>query len=266
VNSRRVPHTSWRVLAGAASCCALLGACSSDTPAPAGVAGGGTAPGGAAGTSSGGAGTPAGGAAGSASSGMAGTGGSAAGGAGSGGLAGGGAAGASGGGAGGAAGASCEPGPFALTSPEFEEDGPIEEKFRCTGDNVSTALQWSCGPAGTLSYAVTQIHDGSQSLHWLLYDIPASAFVLPEAIARESMPAIPAGSKQVKPNVDGSTWYGYSGPCPGGANQSYTYFIYALDVATLPGITPESTIVEGDAAVKEHQLAVATLTGTASKE
>ena len=59
---------------------------------------------------------------------------------------------------GGSGGASCEPGPFALTSPEFEEGGPIEEKFRCTGDNVSPALSWSCGPAGTLSYAVTQIH------------------------------------------------------------------------------------------------------------
>jgi Raf kinase inhibitor-like YbhB/YbcL family protein len=176
-----------------------------------------------------------------------------------------GAGGASGGGAGGSGGVSCEPGPFALTSPEFEEGGPIEEKFRCTGDNVSPALAWSCGPAGTLSFAVTQIHDGSQTPHWVLYDISPTTYALPEAIEREAMPAIPAGSKQVKPNVDGSTWYGYSGPCPGGANQSYTYFVYALDVALLPGITPQSTIAEADAAVKEHQLAVPVSFATASK-
>jgi Raf kinase inhibitor-like YbhB/YbcL family protein len=215
--------------------------------------GAGTAPGGAAGAASGGQ-------AGSSDlggGGAAGSGGGVSGAAGSGG--------ASGGGTGGSGGASCEPGPFALTSPEFEEGGPIEEKFRCTGENVSPALEWSCGPSGTLSYAVTQIHDGSQTPHWVLYDIPASTYALPEAIERVAMPSVPAGSKQVEPNVDGSTWYGYSGPCPGGANQSYTYFVYALDVATLPGITPESTIAAADAAVKDHPLAVAKLTGTASK-
>lgn len=169
------------------------------------------------------------------------------------------------GGDGGSAGATCQAGPFALTSPSFEEGGPIEEKFRCTGDNVTPALQWSCGPEGTKSYALTQIHDGSQTLHWALFDVPADVARLPEGIAREALPPVPAGSKQVKPNVDGSTWYGYSGPCPGGANQSYTFFVYALDVETLPGVSTESTVLEADAAIKAHDLAVATLTGTASK-
>jgi phosphatidylethanolamine-binding protein (PEBP) family uncharacterized protein len=98
-----------------------------------------------------------------------------------------------------------------------------------------------------------------------MWDISAETRMLPEGIAREPMPATPAGAKQVKPNIDGATWYGYTGPCPGGANQSYTFFVYALDVATLPGVTPESTSVAADAAVKAHQLAVAHLTGMASK-
>jgi hypothetical protein len=204
-------------LAGALLCSLLLLACSSDTPVPASAGGSGSSGQGMGGGANGGAGGAAGavsGASGSAPT--SGNAGAVAGGAGGTG----GAAGASGDGAGEAAGASCEPGPFELSSPAFEDGGPIEAKFRCTGDNVSPALKWSCGPAGTLSYAVTQIHDGSQSLHWLLYDIPAATHALPEAIAREAMPMIPAGAKQVKPNVDGSTWYGYSGPCPGGANQT----------------------------------------------
>ena len=259
-----MPHTSSRAaLAGALLSSLLLLACSSDTPAPAGGGSSGSAGQGGGGGAQGGAGGGLASAAGSvATAGKAGGGGAGAGGMGGGGASGeGGTAGTSGGGAGGA---SCAPGPFELSSPEFAEGGPIEEKFRCTGDNVSPILEWTCGPTGTLSYAVTQIHVGSQSLHWLLYDIPATTFSLPEAVAREAMPAVPAGSKQVEPNVDGSTWYGYSGPCPGSANQSYTYYVYALDVATLPGVTTESTVADADAVVKEHQLAVAELTGTAS--
>jgi Raf kinase inhibitor-like YbhB/YbcL family protein len=162
-------------------------------------------------------------------------------------------------------GATCQAGPFVLTSSAFAEDGPIEEKYRCTGENVTPPLEWTCGPEGTKSYALTQIHDGSQTLHWVLFNVPASVSELPEDVERAAMPAVPAGAAQVKPNVDGSTWYGYSGPCPGGANHSYTYFVYALDVPTLPGITSESNVVDAGDAVKEHQLAVATLTGTASK-
>jgi Raf kinase inhibitor-like YbhB/YbcL family protein len=156
-------------------------------------------------------------------------------------------------------------------SPEFGEGETIAEKFRCSRDdvdkpgvNVSPRLSWSCGPEGTQSYAVTMIHVGSQTLHWVLWDIPASVRELPEGVERLPEPPVPAGSKQNEPDVDGSTWYGYSGPCPGSPNQSYTFFVYALDVATLPGVTTESTPLEVDAVIKAHDLAVETLTGGGS--
>ena len=41
--------------------------------------------------------------------------------------------------------------------------------------------------------------------------------------------------------------------------------VYALDIATLPGVTVQSTTAQVDAAIKAHQLARATLTGGASK-
>ncbi len=203
---------------------------------------------------------PAGG--GGAAAGMAGQGGSATagvGGTGSGGVAG--VAGASGGGGEGGA-----PGPLVLSSSAFQPGAGIDLKFRCTGENVSPALSWTRGPLGTLSYAVTMIHVGSQSLHWVLWDIPADVRALSEGVPRVAEPAMPQGTKQVETNIDGATWAGYTGPCPGSANQSYTFFVYALDIATLPGVTPASSAVQADAAVKQHQLEVAELTGTASKQ
>jgi Raf kinase inhibitor-like YbhB/YbcL family protein len=169
------------------------------------------------------------------------------------------------GGASGAGGTTEPTRPFMLASPKVDEGGMIGLEFRCTGANVTPSFDWFPGPAGTQSYAITLIHVGSQSVHWVLWDIPATTLTLPEKIAREAMPATPAGSKQIKPNIDGATWYGYTGPCPGGADQSYTFSLYALDVATLPGITPESTSAAANTAVKAHQLAVSQITVKASK-
>jgi Raf kinase inhibitor-like YbhB/YbcL family protein len=157
-------------------------------------------------------------------------------------------------------------GPFALTSSAFKEGQDVPVVYRCTDQNVSPPLSWTPGPAATQSYAVMMVHFAADmSIHWALWDIPASVTTLPMGVERAAMPAIPAGSKQAKPGIDGSTWAGYTGPCPGSANQKYEYSVYALDVAMLPGVTVQSITADVDKAVKAHQLARATLTGGASK-
>jgi phosphatidylethanolamine-binding protein (PEBP) family uncharacterized protein len=102
------------------------------------------------------------------------------------------------------------------------------------------------------------------SFHWVLWDIPVETLSLPEKIERAAMPPVPPGSKQAKPNIDGATWYGYTGPCPA-TSSHYEYMVFALDVATLPGVTPESTTKQVDAAIRAHKLASAQLSGTAAK-
>ena len=52
--------------------------------------------------------------------------------------------------------------------------------------------------------------------------------------------AIPPGSKQVK-SYDNAT-FGYLGPCPGGNVHSYEFDLYAVDAATLPGVTTSSSV------------------------
>ncbi|HEV8248185.1 MAG TPA: YbhB/YbcL family Raf kinase inhibitor-like protein [Polyangiaceae bacterium] len=157
-------------------------------------------------------------------------------------------------------------GPFALTSTVFKEGEDVPAIYRCTDQNVSPPLSWTSGPAATQSYAVMMVHFAADmSIHWALWDIAASVTSLPMGVERVTNPTVPAGSKQVKTNIDASTWAGYTGPCPGSANQKYEYSVYALDVAPLPGVTVQSTTAQVDTAIKAHQLARATLTGSASK-
>jgi Raf kinase inhibitor-like YbhB/YbcL family protein len=157
-------------------------------------------------------------------------------------------------------------GPFVLTSTAFKEGQDVPVIYRCTDQNVSPPLSWTPGPPATQSYAMMLVHAAADmSIHWALWDIPASVTSLPMGVERATNPTTPAGAKQVKTNIDNSTWPGYTGPCPGSANQKYAYSVYALDVAKLPGVTVQSTTADVDKAVKAHQIASATLTGGASK-
>jgi Raf kinase inhibitor-like YbhB/YbcL family protein len=157
-------------------------------------------------------------------------------------------------------------GPFALTSSAFQMNGVIMRKYRCKYEDVSPPLSWTPGPPGTKSYAVTMRSAGSP--HWALWDIPLDVTALPEKIERLATPPIPAGAKQCKPNVDGSTWYGYAGACPMGGNnlRPYYFAVFALKVDKLPGVTPESSIRDVNAAIMANQIGMATLVGQASPQ
>jgi Raf kinase inhibitor-like YbhB/YbcL family protein len=259
----------------ALGCFVPLG-CSSEEGSPsttggsAGNSPGGSTAAGGSGTAGSSAGTTGGGAAGSAGGsvgGQGGSGGSTSGGGGSGGNAGGMAGGGTGGtgGSGGVA-------PFALTSSAFQEGEEVPLMYKCednnpAGDNISPPLSWGPGPAGTMSYAVV-LHHVPTPEHWVIWDIPANVTSLPENIDHVAEPTMPAGSKQSHLNgLDGFTGYGYLGPCPQATNseQSYVFTLYALDVATVPNITPDSDPTQAANEVKNHLVAGSegvTLSGT----
>jgi phosphatidylethanolamine-binding protein (PEBP) family uncharacterized protein len=152
-------------------------------------------------------------------------------------------------------------GPMVLTSSVFKEGQDIAKLYMCKHENVTPPLAWTPGPPGTLSYAVTMLH--APAIHWALWDIPASTTSLPMDIAKMPMPPVPVGSKQAKPNIDGATWYGYTGPCPATASH-YEYIVHALKVTTLPGVTPDSSTAVVNAAIAKNELKSAQLSGTAS--
>jgi Raf kinase inhibitor-like YbhB/YbcL family protein len=175
-----------------------------------------------------------------------------------GGMAQGGAGMAGGGGAGGSGGNA----PFALTSTAFQDGEEVPLKHKCmqnnpAGENISPPLSWGPGPAGTMSYAIVMMHLPSPE-HWAIWDIPANVTSLPENVEHVPEPTMPAGSKQSMLNgLDGFTGSGYLGPCPQATNseQTYEFTLYALDVATLPGVTTSSNPTQAATAIKMHLVA-----------
>jgi Raf kinase inhibitor-like YbhB/YbcL family protein len=151
-------------------------------------------------------------------------------------------------------------GSMVLTSPAFSEGGTIPTANTCKGANTSPMLTWTGALTGTQSFAVVLTDQTISMAHWVIYDIPASATGLPPAIENTSDPASVPGAHQIVSIHAGTI--GYYGPCPPNPPaHMYQFAVYALDVATLPGVSAQSTRPETVAAVVAHRLNSGTLTG-----
>lgn len=153
--------------------------------------------------------------------------------------------------------------PFALTSSVFAEGAVIPEIHECEsggGQNTSPPLSWTPGPAGTQSYAIVMRDLDFQNgfLHWVIWDIPAATAALPQGVEQTYQPADPAGAKQAPFN---GAVVGYYGPCSPNSVNTYEFTVYAIDVATLPGLDQTSTKQEAEQAIVEAALASTKLAG-----
>jgi Raf kinase inhibitor-like YbhB/YbcL family protein len=147
---------------------------------------------------------------------------------------------------------------FELKSFAFEAGGDIPKKFTCDGSDLSPALNWNEPPAGTQSFSL--IMDDPDApvgtwVHWVLYNLPASARQLPEGVPndRELANSARQGS---------NSWnrIGYGGPCPPpGPAHRYFFKLYALDTKT--NLRPGATKQELERALQGHILAQAELMG-----
>ena len=154
-------------------------------------------------------------------------------------------------------------GPLALTIPSFADGQPIPVEHTCSGANRSPALSWSGDVAGAKSFALI-VEDpdapGGTFVHWLAWDLGASARSLPAAVPGNDV--IP-GSGGARQGRNGFGLLGYRGPCPpkGNGVHHYVFKLLALDVAGL-GLPPASSRGQVEDAAKGHILATATYTGT----
>jgi Raf kinase inhibitor-like YbhB/YbcL family protein len=153
------------------------------------------------------------------------------------------------------------PAAFALTSPAFVSCAAIPTADTCRGADSSPQLAWSGAPAGTQSFAIvlTDLSLSPQLVHWVLYDIPASATGVPAGIDKSYAPASVAGAHQTTGFNDQTR--GYLGPCPP-EKHIYQFALHALDVPALPGATIDTTRAQAVTALGAHTLATATLTAT----
>ena len=146
-----------------------------------------------------------------------------------------------------------------LTSAAFTDGGTIPTTYTCSGANISPPLSWSGVPNGTRSLAVTVIDPDAPVktfVHWLIFDLLASATGLPEAVPPGKV--LPDGSRQGRNdfNIDG-----YGGPCPPpGPAHHYHFTVYALSATeALSGGVRQPAF---EAAIQGHVLAMGKLVGT----
>lgn len=152
-----------------------------------------------------------------------------------------------------------------LRSSSFSPNGAIPKKYTCEGDDVSPPLSWADPPPGTKSLALIVDDPDAPDpkapqtiwVHWVLYNLPASATALPEGIAPK---ALPPGTRQ---GVNDWKRTGYRGPCPPIGRHRYFFKLYALD-SELSDLG-ETTKSKLEQAMRGHVLATAELVGTYQK-
>lgn len=150
---------------------------------------------------------------------------------------------------------------FTLESSDITSGGTIGDTYAentCTGgNNTQPDLEWTNSPAGALSYAITLIdQDAATFIHWILYNIPDTE----THMTTDS--GTPTGATTV---TNGFLTNGYGGPCPNiGDTHTYTFTVYALDVADATGIVgfDDSSNAAFIASINANVLDTATFSGS----
>ena len=118
-----------------------------------------------------------------------------------------------------------------LTTTAFPDGGQIPARFTQAGEQTSPALTWTNAPPSTASF-VLHMHDmelarnrtTDDQVHWLVWNIPASATGLPEGVPAGA--ELKDGSRQI--SATGPVYRGPGAPATGPMHH-YTFEIFALD-------------------------------------
>jgi Raf kinase inhibitor-like YbhB/YbcL family protein len=152
-----------------------------------------------------------------------------------------------------------------ITSPAFLPGGSIPSRYTCEGQDTSPPLAWSGAPANTKSFALIVDDPDAPDpakpqrvyVHWVVYNLPATATALRENASKNELPK---GAVQGK-NDWGKAEYG--GPCPPIGRHRYFFKLYALDTELTGLSSPTKADVER--AMKGHLLDSGELVGTYQK-
>ena len=118
-----------------------------------------------------------------------------------------------------------------LTTPAWPDGDPIPVKYTQAGEQVSPALNWTNTPPGTQSFVLHMLDPDvarnkttDTQVHWLVWNIPATATGLPEGVPKGE--TLADGSRQI--SASGPVYRGPGAPATGPVHH-YTFEIYALD-------------------------------------
>ncbi len=159
-----------------------------------------------------------------------------------------------------------QPPPFTVTSNAMTDGSFFAVKYTCTAGPaaVSPDLHWTNAPRDTASFVLIA-HDMEPRprkgvddiLHWMVWNIPASATQLPEAIPNNTA-QLPDGSTQTNGNPGQGGNTGYRPPCPpAGPSHHYAFEVFAVDQKlNLPESATRADVLK---AIDGHILAHAAL-------
>lgn len=154
--------------------------------------------------------------------------------------------------------------PIAVSSPALKPNAPMSREYTADGHNVSPPLTWANLPDGTASLAVVcedpDAGNPPPFVHWVIYNIPATAQGLPENIPFQPNTPMPAAIAGATQGLSGFRRPFYRGPAPPpGKTHHYHFVVYALDTTDLP---PNLTRAELLEAIKDHVLGQGELVAT----
>jgi Raf kinase inhibitor-like YbhB/YbcL family protein len=120
---------------------------------------------------------------------------------------------------------------MSLTTTAWQDGSVIPLKHTQAGEEVSPPLTWTDPPETTQSFVLI-VHDidatnadaNSDTLHWMVWNIPAKTRSLPERVAQG--PELPDGSRQIAQT--GPYYRGPAAPATG-PEHHYVFDLYALD-------------------------------------
>ena len=156
-----------------------------------------------------------------------------------------------------------------VTSSAFDHHGTVPDEVSAYVDNKSIDLNWSTLPAGTVQLALIcddpiVVEIGMMPtpfVHWVAYNIPASASGLPAGMPTDAEVAGIAGLDGMINGLNGTRRPGYFGPRPpaNGQLHAYHFRVYALDadLGLEAGLNKDELL----AAVDGHVLATGMLMG-----
>jgi Raf kinase inhibitor-like YbhB/YbcL family protein len=156
---------------------------------------------------------------------------------------------------------------FHLDSKSFAPDEPIPAAHTADGEDMSPGLEWADPPLGTKTFALVVDDPDAPDprapkrtwVHWVLYDIPATARALPERATRRTLP---------RGAIEGrNDWnaLGWRGPSPPIGTHRYFFKLYALDTS-LEDLGGGASKRDVENAMTGHVLDTATLMGTYRKK
>ncbi|MCW4033224.1 MAG: YbhB/YbcL family Raf kinase inhibitor-like protein [Candidatus Bathyarchaeota archaeon] len=140
-----------------------------------------------------------------------------------------------------------------ITSPAFQNNGPIPKKYTCDGEDINPPLRIEKIPEESRSLVI--IFDDPDApmgtwVHWVVWNISPT-----EGIKEDSVSGVEG--------INDFNRHAYGGPCPPSGTHRYFFKIYALDDEL--GLDPNSRKEDILKAIEGHILAKGEIIGLYSR-